>query len=104
MKLVNITPEDLWRAGLRILLHLLLPECLLHDGERANHLHLSPNAKELQNVLEKFDFSSLIFRWQDRQYILEDLFFLFKWLLRIVSLAPLREFGAADLLTEIGTT
>lgn len=65
----------------------MLPECLLPDYQRGfDHPHPSLNAEELRNVFEKFDFSRLIFRQEDQLDILEDLIYLFEWLINHVSL------------------
>lgn len=87
-KLAKSVADGLWKNGLESLLHLLLPKCLHSDIEPVHHPHLSFNTEELQNILEKIDFSVLIFE-RDHDLVFSELLDLFRWLVSDVSLALL---------------
>lgn len=92
VKLPDYVLEYLWWNEIRSLLHLLLPQCP-DPGECAlSHPRLFSNARELQDVLEKIDFSALIFELWGQLNILRDLYYLFRWLASAVSLDLLWEF------------
>lgn len=111
---VKLLQGALWSDGIPNLLHLLLPQCPVPVDKKPvpadacpfGHHHLFPDAKALQNVLEKINFSALILRSFGPMRILPHIYYLYRWLASAVSV--LTFFGVQYYLltfpTETGGT